>query len=563
MPNSALLFLCKSLLVSAAFVSVVAAQDETPTLITSQNRSGDLPFTTTIGSGVESVDVVSGNIKIRIPIASVKGRGLNYDFVVRYDSGFWAAGTRYQAGTGNYQVWNIEKRNYLPDATTGSGWEPNQPFVTWVKRVQNPCNTPGFNSQATVYTSYIYHDALGAKHPLTGQLGTDCYGNTVVSSGPDLTFEGMWASLTSVYPTLRLSNGTQLTRLGSIPCDIYNGCGAVYPGYVSPNGIQETEAAAGLDTLGRAIVTQQSGTNQLLYKVYDSGGTQRTYTLNYANTALATAFNVTGTYSTLVREYSGSRNLITSIVLPNGRSYSFQYENGSYGGITRIDLPTGGYVTYTWGTFSDHERTHRYITSRTLNVNGQSYTWNISRQCTVLNGFCTTITSTVTDPLGNVSVYSAVAGEVTSAKIYNGAAVGNPVRQYTIGYQQYDDPTGSESSGLPNRLTTTLDDGRVSKKEFDYEPLTFAYTDSSDFWNFFTSNYNTSRGNVTEIREYDFGAVPGSYGSGTPGPLIRRTDKTYLHNSNSNYGTYNIVDKEVQETIYNASSTQIGQTQFE
>src|ERR1700692_4066652 len=95
-----LLFLCESILLVIALAVVVAAQDETPLQVTNQNRSGDLPFSTSIGTGAEQVDVASGTLKIRIPIISIKGRGLDYKFMLRYDTAFWATATRFQTGTG-------------------------------------------------------------------------------------------------------------------------------------------------------------------------------------------------------------------------------------------------------------------------------------------------------------------------------------------------------------------------------------------------------------------------------------------------------------------------------
>src|SRR3989454_12258669 len=63
------------------------------------------------------------------------------------------------------------------------------------------------------------------------------------------------------------------------------------------------------------------------------------------------------------------------------------------------------------------------------------------------------------------------------------------------------------------RETTTLNDGQVSKVETDFE--TFQNT-------FLNSPFTNTRLNVTERREF-------AYGAGTPGPLVRRTDNTYLH----------------------------------
>ncbi|MCI0408820.1 MAG: hypothetical protein L0191_09690 [Acidobacteria bacterium] len=155
-------------------------------------------------------------------------------------------------------------------------------------------------------------------------------------------------------------------------------------------------------------------TNQILYKVYDSGGTLRTYTVNYGSISLSTNFNQSGPYGP-IQEVSLSRSAITSIVLPDGRSYAFQYETNSYGGLTRIDLPSGAYVTYTWGTAAASEKTFRYVTSRTLHVDGQSYEWTFSRAPGSTG-------VTVTDPLGNQSVYTILEGTVLTAKVYAGAA---------------------------------------------------------------------------------------------------------------------------------------------
>ena len=102
-----------------------------------------------------------------------------------------------------------------------------------------------------------------------------------------------------------------------------------------------------VDTLGRNPLTIVNGSNQILYKVYDSDGTQRTYTVNLGTISVHTNFGIAG-----VTEASQTRTVVTSIVLPNGTSYSFQYEPGSYGGLTSVTLPTGATISYTWATLS-------------------------------------------------------------------------------------------------------------------------------------------------------------------------------------------------------------------
>ena len=50
----AFMFLC---------AAICAAQDEVPTRITNQNRIGDLPYSTSIGTEIEHVDMATGALK--------------------------------------------------------------------------------------------------------------------------------------------------------------------------------------------------------------------------------------------------------------------------------------------------------------------------------------------------------------------------------------------------------------------------------------------------------------------------------------------------------------------
>ena len=111
------------LLALALGSSSALAQDETPTAVTNQNRTGDLPFSTSVGPDVEHVDVASGNLIVRIPITSVPGRGMGYNFALNYDAMLWAVATRKNGGV-TYQKWNIEKRDWLPAGGIGLDHQP-------------------------------------------------------------------------------------------------------------------------------------------------------------------------------------------------------------------------------------------------------------------------------------------------------------------------------------------------------------------------------------------------------------------------------------------------------
>src|SRR6267154_348455 len=512
------------------------AQDEIPNAVTSQNRSGELPFSTRIGTDVEHADVSSGNLTVTIAITSLRGRGQNFSFSLRYDARILVAGVRLDPNTGrNYLIWNLE----------GGPWGINAPSVTSGTH-QIVCN-PDFGLVANLELGVISTDPNGSKHTLAYQWddGTQgVCGGIQDTNGPDLTGQGMLATLGASDPEIILSNGTIVTTAGN---------------WTDPNGNQKSEPL-GQDTLGRTIVTKQNnGASQILYKIYDSNGVLQTYTVNYTNISIATHFNLPDPWGGTIHELTATRQVVSSIVLPNGRSYQFQYENGSYGGLTRIDLPSGAYVTYTWATLVDNlkaYRSYRYVASRTVNVNGQSSTWNI-----VSTGNVHALTTTVTDPLSNQTVYLSDSGAVSSAKFYQGAASGTPLRQYAMSYAADDDPQYNEFSSRDptyepqevalrlTGITTTLDNGLVSKKEFDYDTLSYTYHTCIDYpcAGGAPSTFTTSRGNVTEMREY-------AYAVGAPGPLVRRTTKAYLHDSNPGYLAYNIVDKVIQENVYDSTA---------
>ena len=533
------------------------AQDEIPIKVNNQNRTGDLPFSTSVGTDIEHVDMASGNLILNIPVISLKGRGMDFNFQFRYGALYWIAAKRVNIWGDYVQEWKIEDRKYLPYAVGGGlGWERNTARTTFgTQRVTCP-----LGGTTTWTTNWIYHDSHGGKHPLAVQTssGGNCQRQDL--QGPDLTGEGLWANIPSVgvvYPDIYLADGTRVFVQLSGPTGRLR----------DANGNFSGEGYDWTDTLGRTIVTLQSGTNQEIYTVYDSSGFPQTYTANYGTVNLATNFNVLSDYTGYIKEWTGSRTVITSIALPNGRSYQFQYESGTYGAITRIDLPTGGYITYTWATLVDGSKTHRYVASRTVNVDGQSYTWNFNR-----TGGGGSISVTVTDPLGNQSVYGAFKGAITSAQFYQGAVAGNPLRQHVVDYVSDIDPWDDYAHVDPNdpvpyeeqlvalrpiRITTTLDAGQVTKKEFDYETFTYSYHNLHDYPGYLTpGTFSTSRGNVTAIREYH-------YGAGAPGALARQTILSYLHNSNSAYLPYNIVNKVVTRTISDGAGAQQAQTRFE
>jgi hypothetical protein len=132
--------------------SVLEAQDgdEFPSRVTIQNRTGDLPFSTSIGTDVEHIDVASGNLVVNIPIASVPGRGMGVDVRLRYNRLFWIVGTRFDAYGSPYNIWQLEKRYGI-----ALGWNENRAKATHTSR-QVLCDGGASNDKKTYYKPDIY-----------------------------------------------------------------------------------------------------------------------------------------------------------------------------------------------------------------------------------------------------------------------------------------------------------------------------------------------------------------------------------------------------------------------
>src|SRR6476660_6987611 len=107
------------------------SRDGTPTQVTVQNRNGDLPFPQTVGTGVEHVDLGSGNLIVDVPIISLPGRHMPFNYGLRYNALFWTVASRTQANGSLQYHWAVERRPYLGGLDTGLGFTPTLPQISW------------------------------------------------------------------------------------------------------------------------------------------------------------------------------------------------------------------------------------------------------------------------------------------------------------------------------------------------------------------------------------------------------------------------------------------------
>jgi YD repeat-containing protein len=269
-------------------------------------------------------------------------------------------------------------------------------------------------------------------------------------------------------------------------------------------------------TIGYSLVSYGSGLATTLptsVTYTDSNGLQQTTTFGYTTQTIAPTFSQPPPSSMVANQPpSGSAPYISSITLPNNRSYLMQYNN--FGELTKISYPAGGYTRYAYGAVQGWYVLDNYSTSGDVRGVTNSYacsdpsgscspgderptTYSATRQWSNSNNTA----MTVTDALGNYTAYtfsdagdpqSWVAGceppsprELTRT-MYDSS--GTKLRSVATDYNTMN----CGNPMFPIRRTTTLGNGLVAKTELDYETLSSAPGPTD---------------NVIEERSFDYGSL--------------------------------------------------------
>lgn len=248
-------------------------------------------------------------------------------------------------------------------------------------------------------------------------------------------------------------------------------------------------------------------------------------------------------------EYTANINVLQSVILPNSTTWTFDYNDRdpsdptsvNYGGLTKITLPTGGVISYTYTNISTPQcaapascfvPVSRYVSTRMTNANDGNgpQTWLYNWNFTGSQGLTEVVT--VTDPLGNDTVYTNQnpwSGFINSEKAFQGSkATGTLLRTINTDWQ-----LGS-GVALPIRETTISTNGATTKTETDYSAIYYQ---------------------VTEKRVYD-------YGNGTPGPLLRQTSTSFLATSNSSYLQNYLIDLPSAVTVTDGLGNELSSTTY-
>ncbi len=491
----------------------------------------------------EIVNPSNGSLSIRVPIPLPRGRGVTLPFGLAYDSSSFHViggpqGAQWNgASTWTYMLPGLSSEK-LPSklGTQTCYYYAGYVFVAF-DRVSHPLGLMKPIGQSAC--------ANGLLHRLTG-------GNEIVSAdvtttpkiadadGTTYIFSSDQGWLTSIEDR----NGNLVTL--SVP-------------------LNQVDPLTATDTLGRTVLTISSFlANPPTVTTITVPGVGGNYTVNWQSPSVnfATSWtNFTPNLScVLPTPEQGTLNAaVSSITLPNGKSFQFTYDP-TYGQVSKITYPSGGYVSYSWGLNPQsaggdfHTRNQssnlcelRYDTPAILHryVSCDGSTMALQQDFSYSTTWSTGWSSKQTI----VTTHDLVRGtQFQTIYTYVPTPSGDPNQPGTEGTLVDFQLAGEATVTYKDTNGTTLK--TENKSWYDIRELK---TDDVTLDNGLTSQTAYTYGpgaQITEKDEYD-------YGAGAPGSLLRKT--VYNHQSFANTAIFpnipSIFDRPCQIVTYDSSGT--------
>jgi RHS repeat-associated protein len=549
----------------------IRSQSQTLPPPTSDDQLGMLPYQSYHGGDIDSIGLGTGNLSIDLPFLVYPQRGkLHLSFNLFYnDQGQHQAELCVPHGSCSWP-WGYKP---IPSPLP---LERSDPYVGIGHQFEVLGTTASVaHTGYTIYwDNWTLQTADGSKHPL-GNQGTMT--ETVNDTDYEWQYGGPFETLDA---TAWRVNGTftavPTTWTNVPPTSIIDADGVLYDSSAAyeedPNGNKITESSGIInDSLGRQIPlpptsssssnTTTSGCPQtplpvafaVLWSPPGPNGVTVPYKFCYASVAINIPPNIGFTPSS---PSSQNLNKLQSILLPNGQTWNFSYNdpgdgstyNGSpvnYGTLTQITLPTGGTISYSYTTetgFVGCQNSGRWVSQRTVNANDSAgpHTWSYSY------AFGSTPTTTVTDPLGNYAVHTfglGVCGSYeTQAQYYQAGGALLKTVATVFSYSGSKNVIGGYINVVPTKVTTTWPNNQTAQVAKSYDSG-FSFTDF------------VGDGGSTGIYGKMLTETDSDYGPGTPGSTLRTTTNTYQALNNSTYLTNNFLNLPASVTVSGGSQT--------
>jgi RHS repeat-associated protein len=547
----------------------VASAQEQPDL------NGFKPYGAYDGSGIDSVNLQTGNLIIHIPVPVFypqRGSNLNLKWLLTANSMNWSCVTfsttcRWQLGATK----SVE--------SIGSGIGLDHSLDMAVHRVRH------LSSTDEDVGSYFIRTSDGNSHQLVDTAGNRRSFDAIDTSGWHVELSGAdsFGNATTGLAIDRQGNRYRLNTffgLGqSNGCNPTTGCEIVttYTEYAKPTNVTDANGnifslntsngdfSSYKDTMGRphpgfasvssdntgCVLSGQQFSSAITYPFAGFGGAGLQLKFCYATIPYSTAFS---TPSTAIQG-SGFSGQLATVIMPDSTKFVFAYD--TYGNISSIGLPLGGSISYTWtetparDCVSGRRDPHRAVATRTLSDNhGHSYQWSYH----YATGTACPFTNSVTDPLLNDAdhVFTALALDQifeTSTVSYQGTGSGRKALQkidtgYYIstiaGIDQFGHSAPAVGNVVPNSISTTMYPSLNVKQ-------TLKTPDPGP------GNGRPIYGVTVVEKEYD-------WGQGGPGAFLRETDNVYLWQTadalgNHPYALANLVDLPASTVVISPSAS--------
>jgi RHS repeat-associated protein len=257
--------------------------------------------------------------------------------------------------------------------------------------------------------------------------------------------------------------------------------------------------------------------------------------------------------------YTYTAPLPTSLTLPGGATYSFEYsmnpDGSTTGELSKITFPGGGYVRYVYAGGCGEARgvSDRYVSPDGTAQSEQHWTYAANRSCPTFTGGASndgpTLAITTTKPSPGETTIDTFQN---SDAITSASAFSVPVSPLLLKEQEFDSSNNAlrTTDNTPGYDNTTFNVGGIYSADYYNNPrIASQLITLNDTGQKAATTYSYSPfGNVQTTFKYDWGPT----GTDT---LLSRTVNSYWVDSHPDYGTsYNLLDRLASTAIYDSTS---------
>jgi RHS repeat-associated protein len=565
-----------------------------------------------VGTVIDTVNPANGSVSIRIPVRVSPGRQLTIPLSIAYDS----AGAFYYGQSQGSQIPHYATIINVPFSR--GGWSYTFPLLTFSPETWTATNGVK-NFTCTAGTSYVFQDSTGNRHnlslaPVSSPSAWQPYcggnGDGIVQGGEGPILASTQNGNGGCCPPVYVSEGdgtlysfVNAVNATNLPATIIDRNGNTIS--VATSGTPVSSASF-TDTLGRTAVSVGTfiGNPDNITVAGLSSPYQVSWTTASASFTIGVLnLNLGISPAACPTSLTGSTNVVSQVLLPNGQKYTFTY-NTTYGMLNKITSPTGGYVRYVWGLNAQSEYlsaavyasngnttntyTCRYdspaITDRYVSFDGttevlhQHYAYGTTWQSGTGSWTSKTTTVTTTDQVRNTSfttvyAYSPIQNRCVPDQNPNAnddGCIGNNDTEQTPVEQCIESYDATGSGGTPPAPCPNLSPSgkllkTVIKSWANNNPRTLGslQTVLDNGQSSLVVNCYDINEQITETDEYDFGSAAPTLSScarvpsGTvSGPALRKTAATYAA------FTKHIIDKLATVITSDGSGNRVAETDY-